>query len=155
MYDDTMARAADVGAFKREFNVGALPCYLGAEVKQGREDFITLGQHRLLERAGMAGCKSMLTTMEERVTEDPWQDHRTAEMAETSTRLTAFSGGALFKSGGGEQELTEFGGANRLAVAGAEDGGDVDPRGGAHHGSHRSMPSYSGVSGAEAEDWHG
>ena len=51
-------------------DLGALSYYLGIEVKQGKEK-VTLGQRaytlKLLERAGMTGCKPMATPMEERV----------------------------------------------------------------------------------------
>lgn len=73
----TGARAKDIDAFMEEMvtrfrmsNLGALSYYLGIEVKQGKET-VTLGQRayalKLLERAGMAGCKPMATPMEERV----------------------------------------------------------------------------------------
>ena len=72
----TGARPKDISAFKEEMaarfqmsDLGALSYYLGIEVKQGKEK-VTLGQRayalKLLERAGMTGCKPMATPMEER-----------------------------------------------------------------------------------------
>jgi hypothetical protein len=73
----TGARAEDIGHFKEEMaarfrmsDLGALSYYLGIEVRQGK-DIISLGQRayalKLLERAGMAGCKAVATPMEERI----------------------------------------------------------------------------------------
>jgi hypothetical protein len=73
----TGARAEDIGRFKEEMaarfrmsDLGALSYYLGIEVRQGK-DIIRLGQRayalKLLERAGMAGCKAVATPMEERI----------------------------------------------------------------------------------------
>jgi len=73
----TGARPKDISAFKEEMaarfqmsDLGALSYYLGIEVKQGKEE-VALWQHayvlKLLERAGMTGCKPMATPMEERV----------------------------------------------------------------------------------------
>ncbi|CAO2199473.1 unnamed protein product [Urochloa humidicola] len=73
----TGARAQDIASFKEEMaarfrmsDLGALSYYLGIEVKQG-EDAIKLGQRayaqKLLERAGMAGCKAVATPIEERI----------------------------------------------------------------------------------------
>ncbi|CAA0822344.1 cysteine-rich RLK (RECEPTOR-like protein kinase) 8 [Striga hermonthica] len=73
----TGAREGDINGFKREMaarfrmsDLGQLSYYLGIEVKQGR-DSITLCQRayagKLLERSGMADCKSCATPMEERL----------------------------------------------------------------------------------------
>ncbi|CAA0831030.1 cysteine-rich RLK (RECEPTOR-like protein kinase) 8 [Striga hermonthica] len=73
----TGAREEDINGFKREMaarfrmsDLGQLSYYLGIEVKQGR-DSITLCQRayagKLLERSGMADCKSCVTPMEERL----------------------------------------------------------------------------------------
>jgi hypothetical protein len=69
-------RAADIAGFKREMadrfrmsNLGALSYYLSIEVKQGSGE-MRLGQRayaeKLLERAGMAGCKPCAMPMEDR-----------------------------------------------------------------------------------------
>ncbi|XP_066361479.1 uncharacterized mitochondrial protein AtMg00810-like [Miscanthus floridulus] len=54
----------------RMSDLGALSHYLGIEVRQGKEA-LTLGQSayasKLLERSGMAECKSCVTSMEERL----------------------------------------------------------------------------------------
>ena len=51
-------------------DLGALSYYLGIEVRQGKEE-LTLGQStyasKLLERSGMAKCKTCMTPMEERL----------------------------------------------------------------------------------------
>ena len=73
----TGARASDIARFKEEMasqfkmsDLGSLSYYLGIEVRQGA-DSIKLGQRayalKLLERAGMVGCKPVATPMEERV----------------------------------------------------------------------------------------
>jgi len=73
----TGVRAEDIDSFKREMvalfrmsDLGALSYYLGIEVRQGKEA-LTLGQSayasKLLERSGMAECKSYVTPMEERL----------------------------------------------------------------------------------------
>jgi hypothetical protein len=73
----TGARAQDIARFKEEMgakfrmsDLGALSYYLGIEVKQSA-DAVKLGQRayalKLLERAGMAGCKTVATPMEERI----------------------------------------------------------------------------------------
>ena len=73
----TDVRTEDFNSFKREMaarfrmsDLGALSYYLGIEVRQGKEE-LTLGQSayasKLLERSGMAECKSCMTPMEERL----------------------------------------------------------------------------------------
>ncbi|XP_066324269.1 uncharacterized mitochondrial protein AtMg00810-like [Miscanthus floridulus] len=73
----TGARAADINSFKHEMaahfklsDLGALSYYLDIEVRQGKRS-ISLGQRayaeKLLERSGMAECKSCATLMEERL----------------------------------------------------------------------------------------
>ena len=73
----TGARTEDINGFKREMaarfrmsNLGALSYYLDIEVRQGKEE-LTLGQSayasKLLERSGMAKCKTCVTPMEERL----------------------------------------------------------------------------------------
>jgi hypothetical protein len=73
----TGARAQDIARFKEQMgakfrmsDLGALSYYLGIEVKQST-DAVKLGQRayalKLLERAGMAGCKAVATPMEERI----------------------------------------------------------------------------------------
>lgn len=73
----TGARASDIAVFKEEMaarfrmsDLGALSYYLGIEVRQG-EDAIRLVQRayamKLLERAGMAGYKTVATPLEERI----------------------------------------------------------------------------------------
>ena len=73
----TSARTEDINSFKREMvarfrmsDLGALSYYLGIEVRQGKEA-LTLSQSayasKLLERSGMAECKSCVTPMEERL----------------------------------------------------------------------------------------
>jgi hypothetical protein len=68
-------RAADIAGFKQEMvdrfrmsDLGALSYYLGIEVKQ-RSGEMRLGQRayteKLIEHAGMAGCKLCATPMEE------------------------------------------------------------------------------------------
>ncbi|XP_066323859.1 uncharacterized mitochondrial protein AtMg00810-like [Miscanthus floridulus] len=59
-----------MSAHFRMNNLGALSYYLSIEVRQGKEA-LTLGQSayasKLLERSGMAECKSCVTPMEERL----------------------------------------------------------------------------------------
>ncbi|XP_066396092.1 uncharacterized mitochondrial protein AtMg00810-like [Miscanthus floridulus] len=73
----TGANPKEVGAFKEEMrrlfrmsDLGLLSYYLGIEEKQGR-NAITLGQatyaKKLLEKAGLASCKSISTPMEVRL----------------------------------------------------------------------------------------
>ena len=73
----TGARTEDINIFKHEMvarfrmsDLGALSYYLGIEVRQGKEE-LTLGQSayasKLLERSGMAECKTCVTPMEERL----------------------------------------------------------------------------------------
>jgi hypothetical protein len=95
----TGTHAQDIEAFKREMaarfkmsDLGALSYYLGIEVKQGR-DSITLGQRayaeKLLERGGMADCKSSATPMEERI---KLSKHSTAAKVD-ATRYRSIVGG--------------------------------------------------------------
>jgi hypothetical protein len=73
----TGMQAADIAGFKQEMadrfrmsDLGALSYYLGIEVKQGGGE-MRLGQRayaeKLVERAGMAGCKPCATPMDERL----------------------------------------------------------------------------------------
>ena len=81
MYVDDLiingACADNIDSFKREMasrfrmsDFGVLSYYLGIEVRQGKEALM-LGQSayalKLLERSGMAKCKSCVTPMEERL----------------------------------------------------------------------------------------
>ncbi|XP_066361409.1 uncharacterized mitochondrial protein AtMg00810-like [Miscanthus floridulus] len=59
-----------MAAYFRMSDLGALSYYLGIEVRQGKDELM-LGQSayasKLLERSGMAECKSCVTPMEERL----------------------------------------------------------------------------------------
>ncbi|CAA0839612.1 cysteine-rich RLK (RECEPTOR-like protein kinase) 8 [Striga hermonthica] len=73
----TGAREGDINDFKCEMaarfrmsDLGQLSYYLGIEVKQGRDSIILCQRAyagKLLERSGMADCKSCATPMEERL----------------------------------------------------------------------------------------
>ncbi|XP_066323812.1 uncharacterized mitochondrial protein AtMg00810-like [Miscanthus floridulus] len=67
----------DINSFKHEMaahfrmsDLGVLSCYLGIEVRQGKEE-LTLGQSvytsKLLEQSGMVECKLCMTPIEERL----------------------------------------------------------------------------------------